>query len=167
MMNSDSDNMMPLMMMMMTMENKQNNNMLPLLIMTMMNKVILILSCVLNDLLSYSRVSVFHISVVVKVQLFSMLRRGPLFQLIPSYDSRHRRRSLCRELAEAGSLHQLGIQLLRAPGNPGIHQPPPGQLQPHILLVHWPGLTQLRRYDVANLNFSFLPNLPALIGQPN
>ena len=60
-----------------------------------------------------------------------------------------------RELAEAGSLHQLGIQLLRAPGNPGIHQPPPGQLQPHILLVAWPGLTQLPRYDAANLNLSF------------
>merc|ERR1719320_431053 len=37
MMNSDNDNMMPLMMMM-TMGNNQNNNMLPVLIMSMMNK---------------------------------------------------------------------------------------------------------------------------------
>ena len=40
-MNSDNDNMMPLMMMMMNMGNSQNNNLLPVLIMTMMNKVIL------------------------------------------------------------------------------------------------------------------------------
>ena len=41
MMNSDNDNMMPLIMMMMSMENKQNNKLMPVLIMSMMNKVIL------------------------------------------------------------------------------------------------------------------------------
>ena len=40
-MNSDNDNMMPLMMIMMSKENKQNNKLMPVLIMSMMNKVIL------------------------------------------------------------------------------------------------------------------------------
>ena len=37
-MNSDNDNMMPVMLMMMTMRNTQNNDMLPVLILSMMDK---------------------------------------------------------------------------------------------------------------------------------